>query len=534
MSLFIKGKFRGVYKKIQSNHVGNYIHSDFDWKYIEIKDCEKLEGFDAEVHKTHNFRFYKKISTHRLWGIGKKTEIFISIGDNQYYSDAIYNVLLKNFKLNKDETSLLGSEWREVMGDVYFQIESKKKVKDSQLKAEVFNISVNQNQVITEKKNIIVSGFNNFTEHSSKDSVLFGSKNSSVGDLYLPISKSNGRWSKWISRILCSILFLLILIYLLNSARLFFYILAGIGLLWLISRVVNLGNIFRFTASLLLFGFIGYFILKLFYETSTGINPVKKREGNIKITPTKEIDTNGDGKIDDEISDKEINWYDFANSFYKANYNTTISSFENSSSQQLDLKNRITRYNSSTDFFTQFYYGLFKIDENKIKKLAKIFIDSATKKNLDATETAEMVVTFIQEIPYCLIHEGTCKEAIKTGNSFIVNYHQQHKVCLPNIVGGVQSPYEFLHNLKGDCDTRSLFAFSILKELNIASSVWVSEAYGHSILGVGVPVGYGIHKEINGINHYGVELTANGYRLGMVAPENNIPENWDITIFYNH
>ena len=177
---------------------------------------------------------------------------------------------------------------------------------------------------------------------------------------------------------------------------------------------------------------------------------------------------------------------------------------------------------------------MFKIDQNKIRTIAKIFSDSATKKNMDAAQTAEMVVTFVQEIPYYLVHEGTCNEAMQSGNSFMLEYHQQGRPCLPNIVAGVQSPYEFLHNLKGDCDTRSLLAFSILKELNIACSVWISDTYGHSILGVGVPVGYGIHKDINGVTHYGVELTAKGFRLGMVAPEHNNAYNWDISIYYNH
>jgi hypothetical protein len=152
---------------------------------------------------------------------------------------------------------------------------------------------------------------------------------------------------------------------------------------------------------------------------------------------------------------------------------------------------------------------------------------------MDAASTAEMVITFIQEIPYCLVHEGSCSDAIKYGG-FMQEYHQADKPCLPQIIGGVQSPYEFLHNLKGDCDTRSLLGHAILAKLNIASSVWVSETYGHSILGVAVPVGNGIYKEINGVKHYGVELTAKGFRLGMVAPEHARPGNWDITLYNNH
>ena len=145
-----------------------------------------------------------------------------------------------------------------------------------------------------------------------------------------------------------------------------------------------------------------------------------------------------------------------------------------------------------------------------------------------------MVTTFIQEIPYFLVHDLDCRAVVESSNSdFMIQYHQENKPCLPNIPGGVQSPYEFAHNLKGDCDTRSLLAFTILKRLGIPSSVWVSEAYGHSVVGIGLPVGAGTYKEINGIKHYATELTAKGFRLGMISPEQQNISNWDITLIYN-
>jgi hypothetical protein len=100
-------------------------------------------------------------------------------------------------------------------------------------------------------------------------------------------------------------------------------------------------------------------------------------------------------------------------------------------------------------------------------------------------------------------------------------------------VAGVQSPYEFMHNLKGDCDTRSLFGHAVLNRLGISSSVWVSSAYGHSILGVGVPGSSGNRKVINGVPHYGVELTAKGFRIGMVAPDQSQMSNWNVAIYSN-
>jgi hypothetical protein len=105
---------------------------------------------------------------------------------------------------------------------------------------------------------------------------------------------------------------------------------------------------------------------------------------------------------------------------------------------------------------------------------------------------------------------------------------------LPNIPGGVQSPYEFLHNLKGDCDTRSLLGYAIFKKLNISSSIWVSEVYGHCVLGIGLPVGNGVYKSIDGLKHYAVELTNKGFRLGMISPEQRDISNWDIALYSNN
>jgi hypothetical protein len=171
-------------------------------------------------------------------------------------------------------------------------------------------------------------------------------------------------------------------------------------------------------------------------------------------------------------------------------------------------------------------------DEQKLDSLAEVFRAEQQKRNLNSGQTAEMVITFIQEIPYCLIHEGSCAEANKMAG-FIAEYHQEGKPCLPNIITGLQSPYEFIHNLKGDCDTRSLLGFSLLSKLGIPASVWVSEAYGHSVLGVGLGSGGTYYKMVGGIRHSAVELTAKGFRLGMISPEQGDMNNWKIALYKN-
>jgi hypothetical protein len=300
----------------------------------------------------------------------------------------------------------------------------------------------------------------------------------------------------------------------------------------LLSRLFNSGllkTILNIFLLIVLFGFIFSF----FYKTSSTKKPVKTRSGNIKINPPVPKKDSTGNNLTDYVTEKDIKWFDFINYNYQAKYETSVRSYQGSQKEQTQINNIASQSNSSITYFTKYYAGLYTMDEGKINEIVKIFKDSAVKKKMNPNQTAEMVITFIQEIPYYLVHDESCAKSVASGNSFVKEYHAANKPCLPNVKGGVQSPYEFLHNLKGDCDTRSLLAFAILKELQISSSIWVSETYSHSILGIGLPIAGGVHKTIDGISHYGVELTAKGYRVGMVNPEHYNMSNWDIALYYN-
>jgi hypothetical protein len=52
-------------------------------------------------------------------------------------------------------------------------------------------------------------------------------------------------------------------------------------------------------------------------------------------------------------------------------------------------------------------------------------------------------------------------------------------------------------------------------------------------LGVGVPAGFGSYKVVNGVKHYAVELTAKGFKIGMIMAENRNMNNWIITNYQN-
>ena len=311
---------------------------------------------------------------------------------------------------------------------------------------------------------------------------------------------------------------------------------AAIG--WVLSRFSN-NKTFRTIFGLLLLVF-SLITLFLFISNSGNlIDPtVKKKDGNIKVEPPKAVKKPGSDSNDtDYLIGKNISWYDFISNSYQLKYNTSVQSFfETQKVHAAADQSFMKSSNNPLSYYHKLYKKLDELDNTKVDSIVKILGKKAKDKKLNPVQTAEMVITFIQEIPYVLVHQSSCQEIVKSeqSSSFLADYHAEGKPCLPNIPGGVQSPYEFLHNLKGDCDTRSLLGYTILRKLNISCSVWISQAYGHSILGVGVPAGNGSYKEVNETKHYGVELTNKGYRLGMIAPQQRDMNNWDIALFYNN
>ncbi len=529
---YFKAKFTGLFKINTTHSSGIYIFSDIQWTYLNISDCKIIENFEPLKQKTGDFWYKEKINENGFNWFRPKTNIIIPKSIQDAYHGNIYNVLIRNIKINKDKTHFLNRDWFEASGDIYFLLSPFNPTKKPLIN-EKNKFNFNSNDVKTPINNI-VSGTNVIQNYIQSDTTSHNLPVDIIEDNSIPAQKSNNsNFLKWIGLFFGFFLYILFLISLWSSSKILFAILLFTGLSWVLSRLFNI-SLLKIILNIVFLFILFCFIITFFYKTSTTKKPIKTRTGNIKISPPILIKDSLNNGLSDYLTEKDIKWFDFINLDYQAKYQTSIRSYQNSKKEQDNLNTKVGTSSTSVDFFTKFYAGLYEIDQKKVDNVVKIFKDSATSKKMNSNQIAEMVTTFIQEIPYYLVHDETCAKAVANGDSFIKQYHALNKPCLPNVKGGVQSPYEFLHNLKGDCDTRSLLGFAILKKLNIASSVWVSEVYGHSILGVGVPNGHGFYKIVNGVKHYGVELTAKGYRIGMVAPENNNPNNWEITIYNNY
>jgi hypothetical protein len=525
-----KGNFTGISNtKDLILGLGKHNFYNFYWSYIKITDIVAIGEYDVENEKIGDFYYNKQIKAKNFWR-RNSPDIFIPVTEEHYFEGELHEVIVKDFKMDGDSQGYIKKDFIELNGTIYFKI--KQPVIKPILKT-TSTIGTNRSEKIEE----INTGTNETTFLTDALESIRTSVNSNIEKDFatttLPTVSRN-----WLSKIFGIFFWLFLLSFFWLFLHQYFYLALFGAIGWLIS--IFLTNRFLKTVFNLIFGAVFLlFLATLFSNKGSLVDPtVPKKDGTIKISPPKQVKTD-DSNFDDpdyEI-EKEINWYDFIKNKYGLKYITTVKSFFETQKNHSSVdKLYIKTSTNPISYYNKLYRNLEEFDSRKIDSIVMVLGKKATDNKLNQIQTAEMVVTFIQEIPYVLVHQNSCEQVVKSDkeNSFIVTYHQDKKPCLPNIPGGVQSPYEFLHNLKGDCDTRSLLGYAILKKMNISASVWVSQAYGHSILGVGLPVGNGVSKSINGLNHYGVELTSKGFRLGVISPQQRDMSNWDIALYFNN
>jgi hypothetical protein len=545
---YFKASFTGIYHVKAHALLPFHQINHIQWEQLKFSDVSEIESYDFWEEQTNNSWSRKVVKPYKnnvfskqiIWNwpkvskakafpwirgikwrfprVVKRTHVVLSVEENIVLNDFLHSVVLKRIKLLDNKDTWNGG-FQRAHGQALFQLHLtppalKKKVTQpvgTIIPAEETN---DLNLASLEKASSIgITDISALTESEA----LRAQTVSPAQQPLLRSVKGNIWW-----RI---IMFLWLLFCLWKAPALIVPSLLLFGLIAFIRyfRKAALAII----SSVLILGVLAIGIIYLLPNASTQQESVKTEDGVIKISPPKP------NKEKDLISDKSITWWDFIQNKYALNYGTSATRYFEST-QFHEQQFKAIKATNNLEFYGQLYRQLDLNDVNKLDSIVVKLKQNAKRKHLNSIQTAEMVCTFVQEIPYFLVHDFDCKTAVSESNSdFMVEYHRSNKPCLPEVPGGVQSPYEFMHNLKGDCDTRSLLAFTILRSMDIPASVWISEAYGHSVLGVGLPVSTGFYKEINGVKHYAVELTAKGFRLGMISPEQQVRNNWDIALFVN-
>ena len=529
---FYSGSFNGLFRKDREVHKGKFNFNKIRWEYVNIQEITACQNLNFEELKAGAYYFTPilKARTSKWENLtGINTSVFIPHDTNHIYSGDLNNFLVRDIETASPgipKIKKVNHDLYQITGKAFFSVIDKP----------INEGAVDLNPGFGEGQNTFgtiylptpKSSLSNIT--STITALLKRKNNNRSLNTTVNTSHSGGCLSQIITMLMGAIVGLL-LYYLWYSNYSLFGLLLGLVILWILGKLFNKSfwsNIGGWGILL----FVIYYFQNNKHFVKSELKPQKTEEGSIKQFPPVEDTNNPDPSVRDFLNKKQLDWWDFLNKSYSITYATSSVNYRKST------ENRVKSTAISTNDETQYYSAIYE----KLNNFDQKFLDSfyaqiraqKKQKKLTLPQTAEMVVTMIQEIPYVLVHDMSCEKVVANSeNDFIKEYHEEKKPCLPNISAGVQSPYEFAHNLKGDCDTRALLGFSILKKLNIPTSIWISTVYGHSVLGIGLPTQGSNFKTLNGVKHYAVELTAKGYRLGMIAPEHRNMNNWIISNYHN-
>jgi len=170
-------------------------------------------------------------------------------------------------------------------------------------------------------------------------------------------------------------------------------------------------------------------------------------------------------------------------------------------------------------FWHNLYYDLYEHDRAYLAPLQDSLMSLAQKNSIQKTDLAYTAVTFVQDIPYnYILPYDSC------------SFHSDYP-CVPLQRYGVLSPMEFLYSLSGDCDTRTVLLFALLKNMGYDPIIVNSAQYRHSMLAVDIPTqgDYFMHK---GRKFYFCETTATGWMPGMLPPDMTNVDYWTIILDY--
>jgi hypothetical protein len=135
-----------------------------------------------------------------------------------------------------------------------------------------------------------------------------------------------------------------------------------------------------------------------------------------------------------------------------------------------------------------------------LEPIVERFKKRRDEEKLDAEQASELVVTFVQ------------------------NIHYEEPKDQPF---GILPPASVVAEKRGDCDSKSLLAHLILRELGVDSVMLSSRAHRHAMLGIALPAP-GKTFRFGGRQYAFTELTAKGSPIGHINPELLEPDDWKV------
>lgn len=289
--------------------------------------------------------------------------------------------------------------------------------------------------------------------------------------------------------------------------------------------------LFRIIGMLLLLGFVAS--LFHFFNTATTRTYIPKpvvteqpEERKTHIEPI--IDTLDNKAVNDTIIKHFRVWQDYDGNQYEGTIWTKKSDFINAKT----FKNNLTLNTSSSRVYDEMIYRLKENDKNNLNGVYQLFDSIRQKEQLSSVKFAELIVSFVQDIPYTMIVPDDCNPNLYD-DEFIQEYLSSADArCDGFQKFGINSPVEFMSTLNGDCDTRTLLLYTILAHYGYDVALLSSEYYAHSIIGINLPLS-GIAYQYQNQRYILWETTAPNVRAGILPKEISNLNYWRISLKSN-
>jgi membrane protein implicated in regulation of membrane protease activity len=228
---------------------------------------------------------------------------------------------------------------------------------------------------------------------------------------------------------------------------------------------------------------------------------------------------------DDFIVKKYRIWNDYDGNTYEGYYTIRLTDVN----QAHSFKNNLSIKPSNIDIYDEIVFNLKQNDKNKLNGVYKMFDSIQSKNQLSNIKFAEMMVSFVQDIPYVLILEDDCNPNLYNDSSTRKYLSSPNAKCSGYQRFGINTPIEFLYTLNGDCDTRTLLLYTMLSHYNYDVALLSSELYQHSILGVNILVN-GLAYKYQNQKYVLWETTTPGIKPGLISNEISNTNNWRISL----
>jgi hypothetical protein len=218
-------------------------------------------------------------------------------------------------------------------------------------------------------------------------------------------------------------------------------------------------------------------------------------------------------------------WNDHRRRTYHGHLRMQQNLYRQSRRERVNLQ--VNYQNNYKEYWQKVYQQLSSMDAERMPAVYDFFDSVRHEHQLDNYQFADMLVSCIQHIPYIWIHDNDCQTLDAKGDS----YRQMHEQfsCMPNVKYSLQTPAEFMYNLKGDCDTRAVMLYQVMRHFGYDVAVLISEYYGHAVLGINMPA-RGDYVEHRGKKYYAWETTNTGYPVGEMAPSFGNMKYWEVVL----